>query len=174
MHILKVWKGILTTFVAVKAYTSSHGVDYCLWLLKDLLLHIGIEVACKGDEQICVRSWEMEGLCILTSRGRKCDLCKIRIWFATTNTACVQVPNIIIIKKYWMLCSKTSWPFMICCSSICKVWIALIGSSPACRLTLWIERVPLVTTAMSSSSMYSTLLVCSMMALWEDETQTCI
>lgn len=57
-------------------------------------------------------------------------------------------------------------PFMICCSSICSVWIALTGSSPACRLILWMESSPPLTTATSSSSMYNTLLVCSMMALW--------
>lgn len=58
------------------------------------------------------------------------------------------------------------WPFMICCSSIFRVWIALTGSSPACRFTLWMESFPPFTTAMSSSSMYNTLLVCSITALW--------
>lgn len=55
---------------------------------------------------------------------------------------------------------------MICCNSICRVWIALTGSSPARLFTLWMDSFPPITTAMSSSSMYSTLLVCSMMALW--------
>lgn len=64
------------------------------------------------------------------------------------------------------------WPFMICCISICRVWIARTGSSPACRFILWMERFPSVTKAMSSSSRYSTLLVCSMMALWVERIQT--
>lgn len=57
---------------------------------------------------------------------------------------------------------------MICCSSICRVWIALTGSSPAFLFSLWMESFPLVTAAMSLSSRYNTLLVCSMMALWVD------
>lgn len=64
------------------------------------------------------------------------------------------------------------WPFMICCSSICRVWTALTGSSPACRFILWMERCPPFTTATSLSSRYSTLLVCSMMALETHEGRT--
>lgn len=56
-------------------------------------------------------------------------------------------------------------PFMICCNSICKVWMAREGSSLAERSRRWMESFPSVTAAMSSSSKKITLLVCSMIAL---------
>lgn len=56
-------------------------------------------------------------------------------------------------------------PFIICCSSICKVWMAREGSSLAERLTRWMESFPSATAAISSSSKKMTRLVCSMMAL---------
>lgn len=56
-HILHMRKagqavGSLLTFVGVEANPSSHGVDYRLRLLKDLLLHEGFKVACKGEEHL--------------------------------------------------------------------------------------------------------------------------
>lgn len=61
--------------------------------------------------------------------------------------------------------SADNLPFIICCSSICKVWMALEGSSLAERLIRWMESFPSATAAMSSSSKKMTRLVCSMMAL---------
>lgn len=57
-------------------------------------------------------------------------------------------------------------PFMICCSSICRVCTARPGWSPAVRLTRWMDRRPSTTAATSSSSRKITRLVCSMTALW--------
>lgn len=56
-------------------------------------------------------------------------------------------------------------PFIICWSSICRVWTARPGWSPAVRLIRWMERRPSTTAATSSSSRKITLLVCSMTAL---------
>lgn len=44
--------GSLLTCVGVEANPSSHGVDYRLRLLKDLLLHEGFKVACKEEEHL--------------------------------------------------------------------------------------------------------------------------
>lgn len=54
---------------------------------------------------------------------------------------------------------------MICCSSICRVWMARAGRSPALRLIRWIDRRPSDTAAMSSSSRKMTRFVCSITAL---------
>lgn len=139
LRIWKAWKDSLITCVAVKTNASSHGVDYCLWLLKDLLLHERIEVACKGDEQIC-RSWETDGVHLSPSRGRT----RLAAYnqMLTSHTGCLQgFPNITI--QIWdavfiIISFKTDLSWSAAAPSVRSGWPWLDRHQPAgstCGLT---------------------------------------